>query len=210
MSTITALEPQKRKKDRVNLYIDGEFYCGLQLETALKLKLHVGTEIENNALLSAVQNSETLVAFEKCVDYLSRSMKTAKQIRDYLRKKGFSETVEERVVEKLKEYGYVNDELYARLYVEQNSSGKGKRRIKGELMRKGIYKETADEIAETVSDDKQTQGANALAEKYMRNKERTQRNLQKLYRFLLTRGFDFDLVKSIVQSYKAGEDDDWN
>ena len=128
MAIISQIEIQKRNKQRVNLYVDGEFYSGLQLVAVARLGLREGAEVDEATLKEAVYQSEISYAFEKCVDYLSKSMKTTKQIRDYLRKKGVVSEVEEIVVQKLKDYHYVDDQLYIQLYTEQNSLSKGKYR----------------------------------------------------------------------------------
>ena len=205
MAIISQIEIQKRNKQRVNLYVDGEFYSGLQLVAVARLGLREGAEVDEATLKEAVHQSEISYAFEKCVDYLSKSMKTTKQIRDYLRKKGVVSEVEEIVVQKLKDYHYVDDQLYIQPYTEQNSLSKGQRRIKNELMQKGIYKEMAEQVE--VDDQKQRQTAVELSQKYMKNKTNDFKTLQKLQRFLVYRGFDYDVVSQIIGQYRSGEDD---
>lgn len=205
MAIISQIEIQKRNKQRVNLYVDGEYYSGLQLVAVARLGLREGAEVDEATLKEAVHQSEISYAFEKCVDYLSKSMKTTKQIRDYLRKKGVVSEVEEIVVQKLKDYHYVDDQLYIQLYTEQNSLSKGQRRIKNELMQKGIYKEMAEQVE--VDDQKQRQTAVELSQKYMKNKTNDFKTLQKLQRFLVYRGFDYDVVSQIIGQYRSGEDD---
>ena len=51
--------------------------------------------------------------------------------------------------------------------------------------------------------------ATALAEKYLKNKPRDLKNMQKLQRFLLYRGFDFDVVNSIIRKFKDVSTDDF-
>ena len=46
MSDITAITPQVKDKERCNIYVDGKFYCGLKLETALRYRLKAGEPIE--------------------------------------------------------------------------------------------------------------------------------------------------------------------
>ena len=36
MPEITDITPQVKDKERCNIYVDGRFYCGLKLETAIK------------------------------------------------------------------------------------------------------------------------------------------------------------------------------
>ena len=40
---ITAIEAQKRNKDKVNLYLDGEFACSLTAESVVRARLKIGS-----------------------------------------------------------------------------------------------------------------------------------------------------------------------
>lgn len=206
MPKITDMQIQKSNKARANLYIDGEFAFGVEMLTVMKLGLKIGQEVSEEKLQEAVFDSEKTVAFEKAIDYLSRSMKTEKQIRDYLYKKGYTPQVVHYVVDKLVDYRYVDDNAYARAYVEQNSKTKGSRRLKQELQQKGIDRNKAEEFA-SVPQEVSQQSAQALAQKYMKNKPTDLKTLQKLQRYLLSRGYDFDTVNGIVRTYKTADVD---
>ncbi|HPG92497.1 MAG TPA: RecX family transcriptional regulator [Clostridia bacterium] len=207
MSKITKIEIQKRNKDKVNLFLDDEFRCGLTAESIVRARLKVGDEISENQLNEIFLTSESEIAFNKACDYISRSMKTVKQIRDWLTNKGFEQSVVSNVVNKLKEYRYVDDNMYAELYINSNVSTKGKRRLTVELTQKGINKELAEQTVETLSDEKLSENANTLAEKYMRNKEPTTQNLVKLQRYLLSRGYDYETVNAIIRKYRTNDTD---
>ena len=45
MKTVTKIKIQNSDKNRVNLYLDGKFFCGLELETVVKNGIKVGTII---------------------------------------------------------------------------------------------------------------------------------------------------------------------
>ena len=207
MPKITDMQIQKKNKTRANVYIDGEFAFALEMLTVMKLGLKIGQEVSQSQLADAIFDSEKSVAFEKAMDYLGRGMKTAKQMRDYLEKKGYEPRVVEYVVAKLKEYRYVDDDAYAKLYVERNAATKGDRRLKQELIQKGISVSRAEEYAAT-DDGQALTNATRLAERYMKNKPATVKTLQNLQRYLLGRGYGFDVVNTIVRSYKIETDEE--
>ena len=204
MPKITDMQIQKSNKARANLYIDDQFAFGVEMLTVMKLGLKIGQEVTEQQLQEAIFDSEKTVAFEKAMDYLSRGMKTRKQMSDYLYKKGYAPNVVHYVVDKLVDYKYVDDNAYARVYVEQNSRTKGNRRLQQELVQKGIAKSQAEEFASLPKDVLQDNAA-TLAEKYMRNKPRDLKNLQRLQRYLLSRGYDFDTVNGIIRAYKTDD-----
>ena len=65
-------------------------------------------------------------------------MKTEKEIRTFLKKKGYLEEVENYVIDKMKDYGYIDDETYAASYAAGASKRKGSRLIQLELKQKGV------------------------------------------------------------------------
>ena len=207
MPKITDMQIQKKNKTRANVYVDGEFAYALEMLTVMKLGLKIGQEVSQDKLAEAIFDSEKSVAFEKAMDYLGRGMKTAKQMRDYLEKKGYDGAVVEHVVAKLKEYRYVDDDAYAKLYVERNAATKGDRRLKQELIQKGIAVSRAEQYAAT-DDEQALTNATRLAEKYMKNKPCTVKTLQNLQRYLLSRGYGYDTVNTVVRGYKIDSDDE--
>ena len=95
MNEITAITPQVKDKTRCNVYIDGRFYCGLTLATAIKNRLKVGLVISPERLSTVQFESEKDTAFDKALTHISATRKTEKQIRDFLEKKGYLSTVVE-------------------------------------------------------------------------------------------------------------------
>ena len=209
MPTITDMQIQKRNKTRANVYLDGEFAFALEMLTVMKLGLKIGKDVDTETIKTAVFDSEVSVAFGKAVDYLARAMKTTKQMHDYLTNKGYAEEVVNTVIDKLKGYKYLDDQTYARLYTEQSKSHKGERRIKQELLNKGISHAEVDDQVQIDTDD-QIATATTLAQKYLKNKDRDIKTMQKLQRFLLYRGFDFDVVNTVIRKYKSTNMDDFD
>ncbi len=204
MPTITDMQIQKNNKSRANVYVDGEFAFGLEMVTVLRLGLKIGKEVPSDVLSQAVFDSEVSVAFGKAVDYLARAMKTTKQMRDYLTKKGYSQDIVNVVVQKLQGYKYLDDDEYARLYAQQNKGRKGERRIKQELLTRGIsHQKVQDQVQ--IDGDEQLTSAMSLAQKYLKNKDCDLKTMQKLQRYLLYRGFDYDVVNKIVRRFKNND-----
>ena len=102
-------------------------------------------------------------------------MKTEKDVRDFLRRKGYLQEVSDYVVEKMKGYGYLDDEAYARAYAESAGKRKGSRLIRMELKRKGV-----PESALAALPERDERGAAAeVLQKYLRGKEQDVKTLRK-------------------------------
>lgn len=207
MPKITDISIQKNNKNRANLSIDGEFAFGLELLTVMKLGLKIGQEVTEERLREAVLDSEKSVALEKAMNYIGRCRRTAHQMQEYLQKKGYEPQIVEYVLKKMQYYGYVDDEAYAAAYAEQSLASKGARRIKQELISKGIAADVAEGQVKQDADEA-LQNAERLAERFMRGKPCDIKTLQRLQRYLLYRGYDFDCVNKVVRKYKSDDYDD--
>ena len=104
------------------------------------------------------------------------------------------------VLEKMQEYGFVDDSEYAEAYVEFAGGKKGSRLIKAELRKKGIAQEKIDNALDGLSEEMQVETAGAILQKYLRNKERSRETLQKAYRYLISKGFSYDTAKSAMDA----------
>lgn len=200
MNEITAIMPQVKDKTRCNIYIDGRFCCGLTLEATVKNRLKVGQTVLPQRLAEIQLESEKVVAFDKALTHLSATRKTEKQIRTFLESKGYLSAVIEYVVEKLRSYGFVNDVEYAEAYVEQAAKRKGGRLIRMELKSKGVSETEIDEALENLDAETEIQTATAILQKYMRGKNCDRETLQKAYRYLMSRGYDYDTAKSALSA----------
>lgn len=204
MPIITEITYQTKNKNRCNLFIDGDFFAGVSLETVIKHRLKVGNNVDKTELSNLIENDERSEALAKAADYVSKSLKTKRQIKDYLIKKGYSEETAWYCIDKLKEYDYVNDCEYSKRYIESVSKNCGKRLIEYKLMMKGVKKEDVISAYDNVEIDAKS-NAKAIAEKYLKNKELTKENLLKAYRYLMGRGFSYDEASFALSAF--GKDD---
>ena len=200
MNEITAITPQIKDKRRCNVYVDGRFCCGMLLETAVKNRLKVGQIITPDKLSLLQLESEKNTALDKALTHLSASRKTEKQIRDFLSGKGYLPAVADFVVEKMRGYNFLNDGEYAERYVEFTGKKKGARLIRMELESKGVSDDEIDGALDGLDEDTQVQTAKSLLQKYMRGKTEDRETLQKAFRYLLSKGFEFEVAKSALSS----------
>ena len=200
MNEITAITPQIKDKRRCNIYLDGRFYCGLTLETTVKNRLKVGQVVSPEFLSEIQLESEKHTALDKALAHISATRKTEKQVRDFLSGKGYLSDVIEFVIEKMKGYNFLNDGEYAEAYIQSAGARKGGRLIKMELKSKGISDGEIDEALSGLDSETQVQAAVTLLQKYLRGKTIDRETLQKAYRYLMSKGFDYDTARSALSS----------
>ena len=207
MNEITDITPQIKDKRRCNIYVDGRFCCGLTLEATMKNRLKVGQIISPEKLSEIQLESEKNTAFDKALTHISATQKTEKQVRDFLSKKGYLPAVIDYVVEKLRSYDFLNDGAYAENYVGFAARKKGGRLIRMELRGKGIDENDIDAALETIDEEQEIQTASEILEKYMRHKTRDKETLQKAYRYLMGKGFEYETIRAALKAYGTYEED---
>lgn len=203
MSKITSIEQQKKDKTRCSVYIDGAFYCGLKIEVAIKYRLKAGMEIERSELDEIQLANEKIQATERAMNHLSATLKTRRQMSDFLASKGYTQAVIDYVIDKLEGYGYIDDYAYCRAYAA-SVSGKGKTAIRAALIKRGADRDAIDEALCEVEEDEDE--VMAVVRKYMRGKEYSRENINKAIRHLISRGYSYETAKSAAS--KLGEDID--
>lgn len=207
MGEITAITPQAKDKTRCNVYVDGRFCCGLTMETVVKNRLKPGQSVSPERLEEMQLESEKNTAFDKALTHLSATRKTEKEIRSYLEGKGYLPAVIDYALEKLKGYDFVNDGDYAQAYVEFSAKKKGGRLIRMELRKKGVDDTSIEGALETLDEQTELDTAREILEKYMRGKTADKPTLQKAFRYLLGKGFDVDVIRSVLRAFGDCEDE---
>ena len=204
MKTVTALVAQQKNKRRVNLYLDGEYFCSLDLFTAISERLKVGEEVDEKRLAEIVEKAEYSSALDRSLTYISKSMHTKVQVIKYLKDKQYSGKVIRLVIDKLTEYGYVDDEAYAEKYFKEKSACEGKRKIAYELKIKGVDEKVLEAALGDKSDDEEA--CRIIAEKYIKGRQIDYQLKSKAYRYLLNKGFDYDTAKETLEKLQDETD----
>lgn len=157
------------------------------------------------------KNSKIL---ERIYRLISLRQRSEKEVRDYFRIKNqqlrikgkelHSNSVIEDTVKKLKELRLVDDEQFAKAWIESRSRKKGMRVIKQELFQKGISKEIIEEVTRyKIQDINEQETATRLFER----KINAWKNLEplkfkkKAIEYLMRRGFEYEIIKDIIEKY---------
>ena len=203
MPKITKIEIQKNNKDRVNIYLDGEYALAINAELVYKENLKVKDDVDISKLQEIAEKESFIRCKESAIKIIERSYKTEKEIRDKLKQKGYEEKQINNSIDFLKEYNFINDNTYAKAFIKDKLSSKGSQKIKYDLMKKGIAKDIIEENLIKVDKNEEKEVAlNVGRKKYesIRRKESDNYKLSgKLYRFLISRGYAYDIVKDVVK-----------
>lgn len=199
---VTALELQKRRKERVNVHLDGEFAFGLSLHLAADLQRGQFLADAQIAALQALDQAEQ--AYRSALRYLAARPRSRAETERHLARKGFGPEVIPGVLERLAAQEYLDDEDFARFWVENRSRFRPRSgaALAGELRQKGVDRDTARAAAGAVDDEEAAWAA--VAPKLPRWRMLPVSELdKKLGAYLARRGFDYDTIRRV--SRRAAE-----
>ena len=139
-----------------------------------------------------IENYDQL--FNKAIQILSRGNSSIESIRRKLLEYCSNAELVQKVILRLCELNYLNDDRYARALVESKARY-GKSRLRNILLQKKIPREIADSVCEGL-DQRDRDTVQGIALKKWNSLLKTgnsEKNKDKLFRFLVSRGFSFDL-----------------
>lgn len=214
---ITALTAQIRDPERVNVSVDGKFRFSLDVSQVIDLGIKQGQEIDGTRLSELETESQFGKLYARTLEYTLMRPRSTREVRDYLYKKtlskkyknkkgeikerqGASVEIAERVLTKLQQKGYVDDEKFARYWVENRNQRKGTsmRKLQAELMQKGV---SSDSVAAVIEGSERTDAdelAKIIAKKRSKYPDET-----KLKAYLARQGFRYD---DIAEALRTSDD----
>ena len=201
MAIITKIESQKKNNDRVNIYVDGEFFMAVFTELIYTFNLKKGMEIDQNNLTYILKEEMYIKAKNTALNILSKADQSEKKIREKL-SSDFEEDTIDIVIEFLLKNKFIDDDLLAQKIVNTNVNLNkcGRNKIKQNLYNKGISIESINEAISEIDKDVEFENAMYLAKKrYERVKNEDKRKIyQKISQHLAYKGFDYDIIKRVL------------
>lgn len=185
--------------NRFHVYMDEKWYGIFLDECLVQNNIVTDAEFDEETFTSIKSQNDEKVSFDMAICYLEKYSVSSKGIKDYLKKKGFSLQVIEKTVSKLKEYGYADDEVFAKNYFDSLKSSKGKRVIVNKLKLKGISQEIIDCLLENVDEDEELEKAKILAEKFALKHEKSTKTFQKCIAHLIYKGYDYSVAQEATK-----------
>lgn len=207
---ITGITAQTKNDNRVNVMVDGTFRFSLDIFQVSDLGIRIGKDYTEEELLELESESQFGKLYGRALEYCLMRPHSAKEIRDYLYrktrdtrtktggiKKGVPAEVTYRVFDRLAEKGYVDDEKFARYWVENRSVTKGasRRKLIAELRTKGVE----SSLVERLWEDSERSDEDEL-QKIIAKKRGRYPDDQKFMQYLARQGFSYDDIKQALAS----------
>ena len=192
--TITALSVQKRNKERVSVFLDGEYAFSLSLNAALALKRG---QVLSPADIERLQGEDDVLrAYNHALRLLGYRPRSRLEIERYLRQKGYEAEAIDAAMARLVTNRYVDDEAFARSWLNHRERlrPRGARGLSHELRQKGVERDIIEAVLTDL--DEETSAWAAIEGKLHRWRGLDQADFRKkAMGFLSRRGFDYDTVR---------------
>ena len=210
MPKVTNVKGQKNK-NRVNVYIDESFSFGIDREIWIQKKYKIGDELKDEDISLIKQEDDRSVVFDKLLHFLSFRPRSKKEVltklNDLVKRYEVSESNQEKIIDKLKKYGYVNDEEFGIWWIGQRKKRlKGKKLVRQELYEKGLDQKLIDKLLaeETVAGKEEARMV--IDKNKWRFRGESFKIKKKMQEMLLRRGFTWEEVNSVVTEFLDEKD----
>lgn len=200
MPTLTSIKPQKNQK-RVNIYLDGKFGFGLDLESFVKFGLRVGQKLKEGEVEKIVKEAEFQKIYDKILKFVALRPRSEKEVRDWMRKYKVHSSLHNELFSRLKRIDLLNDKRFALWWVDQRQTfrPKSKRVLQQELKLKGIDEKIIDEVLqESRIDDVAAAKRLLRKKKYLWEKLPNLEARKKKAAFLQRKGFDWEVIRKVL------------
>jgi regulatory protein len=194
---ITALKVQKRRSDRINVFLEGEYAFSVPAIMAVELK--VGQALSKDEAQSLQEKASQQDAYERALNQISRRPRSCREIERYLSKRGFDPTVIVTVIDRLVEKDYLNDRTFAELWVENRFEfrPRGARALRAELFQKGLTTSTIEAALENYDEREAALRAGKKAARRWQKSDEDEFH-KRVSGYLTRRGFEYELVRKVV------------
>ena len=213
---ITDISLQAKNKDRVNVSVDGKYRFSLDITQVTELGIKVGKEYSDDELTEFETESQFGKLYARALEYTLMRPHSAKEVKDYLWRKtrdtkvrvrdtneyrdkpGVSESIADRVYDRLVSRGHIDDENFARYWVENRQQRKGisQRKLVAELRVKGVDQTTIDNAMQNSPREEKGEIRKILEKRRGRYDDD-----QKLIAYLARQGFSYQAIRDTLTEF---------
>ena len=193
------------KKNKYNVYLSNGEVLNLQEQVITENEIMLKKEMSQELYNKLVRDNKIYELMEMAVKYISVRLRSIKEVKDYLLKKGGSNNEVEDAVQKLIESGYLDDDRFTKAFIKDKLKFTtiGDYKIKMQLNKLGvstsIIEDNMNKIDEHIIEEK----IKKIIEKDKKtNKKYSGQILKnKIYNHLLNQGYSQEKVITIINTY---------
>ena len=227
MQELLVVEVIPREKGRTSIRFDNGMEVLLYKGEVRKLSLREGTVISREKYDEIIYEILGTRAKKRAMFLLERMDRTEHQLREKLQQlkqsqaerevaamvakmpmqNGYPDVCVDLAVEYVRKYHYIDDLRYATTYISYQQKKKSRQKLKMDLIAKGIEKSVIEQALDEVFDsDEQLKIRQLLEKKHYEPKECDRKEQQKIYQYLMRRGFKSSDILHVMKIWDEYEE----
>ena len=199
---ITDIVPMDKKRKRIILE-DSSSFC-LYNKEIKNLELEIDDQITEEKWIKIEEILEKR-AKERVLYLLNDMDKTEYEASEKLKAGFYPQEIIDNTISYLKSYHYIDDDRFARQYIEQKKDSLSYRQLMQKLMNKGISKEILNEILEEKEDGELEALDKLLRKKNVDFSRISTEEKQKIYAYFIRRGFAYENIVKKINEFESHE-----
>lgn len=197
MLKITKIEVQKKNKERLNLFINGEFEMGIDQATYIYFNLRKDLELTKEKLQAIKDYDQYRQALNQAIVFLSHKKRTKTEVQKYLVEKEYSDDLIEQVITYCESNKYIDHQDYIESLKNTilKTTDKGPDHFERVAKEKGLETQLIIEFKEKFENEMSDDRIINVAKKVMQKKKQPPNRLkQSIIQTLQQRGYSFSLI----------------
>ncbi len=209
---ITKITAPKRQPNRRRIFLDGIFSFSCKVNVVARFRLREGMRLSKEQLAAIQQGQVRQECFDQAMKYLKLRLHSRAELAEKLARRDYGRPLVKEVLDQLTGLGYVNDEQFAQALASSASGHKqyGRERARLELLQKGISEVIVERALDEVYNPADSAATiRALVKKHLPRLGRLDPTVarRRIIGMLLRRGFEEDMVQSIVEKLMGPEEE---
>lgn len=181
-------------RTRCRVYLDEQFAFVLYKGELRQFHIREGQELPEESYRQIMTQILPKRAKMRCMNLMQSRDYTKRQLEDKLRQGDYPEECIDEAIAYMESYGYIDDERYAKDYIEYHIQTRSRVRIESDLLKRGISGDIVRAAFDKLSDIGVEQDEDAMILGLLHKKnycagEATEQEKQKMYGYLYRRGF---------------------
>lgn len=196
---ITSITSQIKNPNRYSVFVEGGYAFSLSADALLDSRLVNGQELTETDIAHFKKLSAEDKAFNLTLAYVARRMRSEGELQDYFRRKEYAPELAAQILERLRKLCFVDDEEFARRWVENRRAlrSSSTKKLRLELRQKKI----ADATIQMILTEDETDERQLLRELVAKKRKQSRyQDDEKLMRYLAGQGFNYDDIKAALQN----------
>lgn len=210
---VTKLSSQIKNPDRINIFLNNKYEFSLDISQVIDLAVKPGNIYSDEEVVVLRREGEFSKYYTKAMVYSLARPRSTREISDYLYRQtraktylvkgerreriGMAPELSQRIINKLIEKKYLNDENFARYWVENRNLKKGisERTLKQELLKKGV----SQEIVNTVIENSERNDEEELKKVIAKRRHRYESD-DKFIKYLMSKGYQYYQIQEVLSA----------